>query len=106
MFQVLTRLVMCCILFVLNIALYTQIYRVCKGCEDIDDALHVRILPNGNYEVGVRKCNRFFITSLRTGECYSDSCYIDIADVTHFVKPGTSLDEEAAVRGTTVYLVN
>ncbi|KAF0421110.1 exosome complex exonuclease RRP44-like protein [Gigaspora margarita] len=53
------------------------------GCTDIDDALHVRPLPNGNYEVGVH-----------------------IADVTHFVKPFTSLDEEAANRGTTVYLVN
>ncbi|CAG8746900.1 13856_t:CDS:10 [Dentiscutata erythropus] len=53
------------------------------GCTDIDDALHVRPLPNGNYEVGVH-----------------------IADVTHFVKPFTSMDEEAANRGTTVYLVN
>lgn len=26
------------------------------GCTDIDDALHVRALPNGNFEVGVRKC--------------------------------------------------
>lgn len=25
------------------------------GCTDIDDALHVRELPNGNFEVGVRK---------------------------------------------------
>lgn len=25
------------------------------GCTDIDDALHARILPNGNWEVGVRK---------------------------------------------------
>lgn len=25
------------------------------GCTDIDDALHVRPLPNGNFEVGVRK---------------------------------------------------
>ncbi|RGB37777.1 exosome complex exonuclease RRP44-like protein [Rhizophagus diaphanus] len=53
------------------------------GCTDIDDALHVRQLPNNNYEVGVH-----------------------IADVTHFVKPNTSLDEEAALRGTTVYLIN
>ncbi|CAG8501894.1 15486_t:CDS:10 [Rhizophagus irregularis] len=30
----------------------------------------------------------------------------DIADVTHFVKPNTPLDEEAALRGTTVYLIN
>jgi len=40
-------------------------------------------LPNGNYECGVH-----------------------IADVTHFVRPGTALDLEAAYRGTTVYLVD
>lgn len=32
--------------------------------------------------------------------------HIDIADVTHFVKPGTAMDKEAAERGTTVYLVD
>ncbi|KAG0169487.1 exosome catalytic subunit dis3 [Apophysomyces sp. BC1034] len=53
------------------------------GCTDIDDALHVRTLENGNYEVGVH-----------------------IADVTYFVKPGQAMDEEAAARGTTVYLVD
>ncbi|KAL1924470.1 uncharacterized protein VTP21DRAFT_4124 [Calcarisporiella thermophila] len=53
------------------------------GCTDIDDALHVRSLENGNYEVGVH-----------------------IADVTYFVKPGTAMDTEAANRGTTVYLVD
>ncbi|KAI9354526.1 hypothetical protein DFJ73DRAFT_624014 [Zopfochytrium polystomum] len=53
------------------------------GCTDIDDALHARILPNGNYEVGVH-----------------------IADVSHFVKPGNAMDNEAAARGTTVYLVD
>ncbi|VEU21265.1 DEKNAAC102143 [Brettanomyces naardenensis] len=53
------------------------------GCVDIDDALHAQKLPNGNYEVGVH-----------------------IADVTHFVKPGTALDQEGASRGTTVYLVD
>lgn len=52
-------------------------------CQDIDDALHARLLPNGNYEVGVH-----------------------IADVTHFVKPNTPLDEEGANRGTSVYLVD
>jgi len=31
---------------------------------------------------------------------------IDIADVTHFVKPNTAMDREAAKRGTTVYLVD
>ncbi|EGW32521.1 uncharacterized protein SPAPADRAFT_138689 [Spathaspora passalidarum NRRL Y-27907] len=53
------------------------------GCVDIDDALHARVLPNGNYEVGVH-----------------------IADVTHFVKPNTALDQEGASRGTSVYLVD
>lgn len=53
------------------------------GCTDIDDALHARLLPNGNYEVGVH-----------------------IADVSHFVKSKTAMDEEAARRGTTVYLVD
>lgn len=53
------------------------------GCVDIDDALHAQLLPNGNYEVGVH-----------------------IADVTHFVKPNTALDNEGAARATSVYLVD
>ena len=53
------------------------------GCRDIDDALHAKVLPNGNIEVGVH-----------------------IADVTYFVKPGTPIDKEASERCTTVYLVN
>jgi exosome complex exonuclease DIS3/RRP44 len=53
------------------------------GCTDIDDALHARLLPNGNYEVGVH-----------------------IADVSHFVKANTPMDTEASRRGTTVYLVD
>jgi exosome complex exonuclease DIS3/RRP44 len=52
------------------------------GCKDIDDALHCKILPNGNFEVGVH-----------------------IADVTHFVRPNSEIDREAARRCTTVYLV-
>ncbi|WKY03461.1 hypothetical protein Q1695_004873 [Nippostrongylus brasiliensis] len=51
------------------------------GCTDIDDALHCRELDNGLLEVGVH-----------------------IADVTHFVRAGTAIDEEAASRATTVYL--
>ena len=31
---------------------------------------------------------------------------VHIADVTHFVKPGTAIDEEASKRGTTVYLTD
>lgn len=53
------------------------------GCQDIDDALHARALPNGNFEVGVH-----------------------IADVSHFVKPNNAMDDEASARGTTVYLVD
>ena len=52
------------------------------GCKDIDDALHCRVLENGNFEVGVH-----------------------IADVTHFVQAGSEIDREAARRCTTVYLV-
>ena len=53
------------------------------GCTDIDDALHAFALENGNYHVGVH-----------------------IADVAHFIKPGTALDKEAADRSTTVYLTD
>ncbi|KAI9691861.1 MAG: exosome catalytic subunit dis3 [Bathelium mastoideum] len=53
------------------------------GCVDIDDALHARKLPNGNLEIGVH-----------------------IADVSNFVKPNNAMDEEASMRGTTVYLVD
>lgn len=51
------------------------------GCTDIDDALHYADLDQDTCEVGVH-----------------------IADVSYFVKPGTALDQEAANRGTTVYL--
>ncbi|KAF8075975.1 hypothetical protein FPV67DRAFT_1469928 [Lyophyllum atratum] len=53
------------------------------NCQDIDDALHARYLPNGNIEAGVH-----------------------IADVSHFVLPDNPMDSEAASRGTTVYLVD
>ncbi|EKC97971.1 nucleolar exosome component, involved in rRNA processing and RNA degradation, Dis3p [Trichosporon asahii var. asahii CBS 8904] len=53
------------------------------GCQDIDDALHARKLPNGNIEAGVH-----------------------IADVSHFVHADNPMDSEAAARGTTVYLVD
>jgi exosome complex exonuclease DIS3/RRP44 len=53
------------------------------GCKDIDDALHCIVLPNGNYQVGV-----------------------SIADVTHYVSPGSAIDLEAANRSTSTYLVN
>ncbi len=54
-----------------------------KDAKDFDDALSIRRLPNGNYEVGVH-----------------------IADVTHYVKPGSIIDREAEKRATSVYLVD
>jgi ribonuclease R len=51
--------------------------------KDFDDALSFRRLPDGNIEVGVH-----------------------IADVTHYVRPHTVLDDEAYERGTSVYLVD
>ncbi len=53
------------------------------GCKDIDDALHCTLMGNGNYQVGVH-----------------------IADVTHYVKPNSAMDLEAANRSTSTYLVN
>ena len=53
------------------------------GCTDIDDALHVRLLDNGNYQLGVH-----------------------IADVSHYVKEGSYMDREARKRGNTIYLVD
>ncbi len=49
--------------------------------KDFDDALSIRNMDNGNYEVGVH-----------------------IADVSHFVTPGTVLDKAAYDRATSVYL--
>lgn len=54
-----------------------------KDAKDFDDALSIRRLPNGNYEIGVH-----------------------IADVTHYVTPDTALDREASKRATSVYLVD
>lgn len=51
--------------------------------KDFDDALSYRKLENGNVEVGVH-----------------------IADVTHYVRPGSPVDKEAFARGTSVYLVD
>jgi exoribonuclease R len=50
---------------------------------DLDDALSIQRLGNGNWEVGVH-----------------------IADVTHFLKERTALDDEARSRCTSVYLVD
>ncbi|KAL0046957.1 hypothetical protein WJX82_002966 [Trebouxia sp. C0006] len=49
---------------------------------DLDDALSIQQLPGGNFRVGVH-----------------------IADVAHFIRQGSALDEEAQARATSVYLV-
>ncbi|MBR6869906.1 MAG: ribonuclease R [Bacteroidales bacterium] len=51
--------------------------------KDFDDALSFRELENGHLEVGIH-----------------------IADVTHYVTPGSPIDKEAFARGTSVYLVD
>ena len=51
--------------------------------KDFDDALSVRKIGEGKYEVGVH-----------------------IADVTHYVQPDSTIDDEAIERGTSVYLVD
>ncbi|MBO7321476.1 MAG: VacB/RNase II family 3'-5' exoribonuclease [Bacteroidales bacterium] len=51
--------------------------------KDFDDAISYQVLPSGNVEIGVH-----------------------IADVTHYVKPGSLIDKVAFERGTSVYLVD
>lgn len=51
--------------------------------KDFDDAISIKELPHGNLEIGIH-----------------------IADVAHFVRPGTVLDREARRRATSVYLVD
>src|SRR5690606_27985902 len=51
--------------------------------KNFDDTLSIRQLENGNWEIGVH-----------------------IADVSHYVRPGTRLDDEAYSRATSIYLVD
>ena len=51
--------------------------------KDFDDAISIKTFEGGDYEIGIH-----------------------IADVSHFVVPGTALDKEARKRGTSIYLVD
>ena len=54
-----------------------------KDAKDFDDALSFKVLENGLYEIGIH-----------------------IADVSHYLEPGTVLDDEAYERATSIYLVD
>lgn len=54
-----------------------------RDAKDFDDAISIKSLENGNFEIGVH-----------------------IADVTHYVKEGDIIDKEAYSRATSVYLVD
>jgi len=53
------------------------------GAKDFDDSISYRKLKNGNEEIS-----------------------INIADVTHYVKKGSKIDDEAISRGTSLYLID
>lgn len=54
-----------------------------EDAKDFDDAISIRKLTDNKYEIGIH-----------------------IADVSYYVKPGSQIDREAFVRGTSVYLVD
>ena len=54
-----------------------------EDAKDLDDAIYVEKLQNGNYELGV-----------------------NIADVSYYVKENSKLDKEAIIRGTSIYMLD
>jgi exosome complex exonuclease DIS3/RRP44 len=66
------------------------------GCQDIDDAMHVRVLPNSS---GSSKSSKSKKRSPRRYELG-----VSIADVAYFVQQDSALDKAARQRGTTSYL--
>jgi ribonuclease R len=72
-----------CMQYLLNLSQVFTLTIDPADAKDFDDALSLRKLDNGNWEVGVH-----------------------IADVTYYVKPGSLVEEEARQRATSVYLVD
>lgn len=54
-----------------------------NGTKELDDAIHLKKLPSGKYEVGIH-----------------------VSDIAHFVKPNSLVDREAKKRGSGVYLMH